>query len=291
MNKLRTLAKEALFYVECFVIPAIAVVLPWWLTFKLFRLIAHLPYLYNPVVRPSLEGAKYLGVVNGSEEQWCRAAKVTAMVDYADVFLLAFRRSTYLKKYCKENIRETLTQQQIIFTPHYGAGGWLYRLLIDEQLKVAVLINRPPKSWRAQDLIGHLRLSVLEKMGVLIMPPEDILALRQILREKRTLVVMPDIPNTYDTDCYQPQTALGKLNVASGFFDLAEKRDIPVIMTILGVNPKTGYREFTGVSALYQSAKQNARSFAELTAKAISKHSHQWRMLIVAPQVIQRNEA
>ncbi len=286
MSLYRRVICELRDYIECFVIPAVAVVLPWWLAFRFFRAVAYVPFLYRHMTVPCVEGARYLQLLGDNEAAWQRAAKVIAMVDYADIFLLATRSKSYVSKYCDENISARLTEQQIIFTPHYGAGGWLYALLIKEKHSPAVLINLPPSSWRARYLIGRLRLAVLRRIGVLVMPPENVLAVRKIIREKKTLVVMPDIPINYDTANFQLCTDLGRLNVASGFFQLAEKRQIPLLTVTLAVNPHHGRREFDGEYWSDLTAIQYAEKFARQTVEAIKKYPPQWRMMVVAPQVI-----
>lgn len=273
-------------YIECFVIPAMAVILPWWLAFRVFRLLAHAPFLYRLQTQGSFEGANYLGLLGDNERAWRRAAKVAVMVDYADVFLLATRGNSYLSRYCDEQISPQLRKQQIIFTPHYGAGGWLYALLLQSNHQVAVLINSPPPAWRAQNLIGRLRLAVLRRLGVLVMPPEDILSLRTVMRQNITLVVMPDIPKHFQTAVFRPATELGKLNLAAGFFELATNRNIPVMFTALAFNPHSGRREFSAQTHRQLTAEQYAEQFALFAVAAIKKYSSQWRMLVVAPQVM-----
>lgn len=288
---MKSVLKECRDWLEYLLIPAVSVILPWSLSVKFFWLVARVPFLYRNTTLHCLAGAKHLNVVEPlTEAQWIQHCKVSQMIDLADIFLMLTRGRSYWDKYIDENLSEQLDEQQFIFTPHYGGGMWLYKLLFLQQRNVYALFNLDKMTFKAASLSSHLRMHVLKKHGVKIVSPQSISAVRNILKENGSIVVGPDLPTTYDIKTYQPITPWGKLNLAAQFFDLAARRDITVMHTVFAMDVKTGRRHFTAEVQPKASAEVYASAFAKLTATAIAERPYLWRMLIVAPEVMISND-
>lgn len=286
MQWLRYFLAECKGYLEYFIIPAATMLMPWWLAIRYFRLLAYIPWLYDFSTRYRVAGAESVGLLKGNRAAWIRACKISQMVDLADMFLLTARRKRYVNKYIKDNFSACLTDQQIIFTPHYGGGIWAFFLLAQKGMPAAILINRPQGKWRAADLSGRFRLWVLRKKGFLVFDSMNVLLLRQALREKRSIFVLPDIPQTPNVESFQIPTALGELNLVSGFFKLADGRKIAVVNAIFDLDVHNGKRFFDADCHQGLSATQYAIKFAEKTAAAISKKSYLWHMAVEAAAVL-----
>lgn len=274
-------------YIELLLIPGLSIFLPWWLTIRLYRLLAYVPFLYRASTLPCLAGAKALDLLKGDEKAWIRACKVGLMVDLADPFLVLFRGKAFMKRYIKENIYEQLQEQQIIFVPHFGAGMFLYKMLQQENINVALIGNDFPRNYSAVSLISQLRLYALTKMGTTTIWNDNMMGVRQVLRDKQTLLILPDVPRSYGWQSYPIETQIGQLNIASRYFSLAEKRHIPVMNAIMGLDIVTGNRQFK--AEIYDktlSAQEYAQCFAELATQAIVEQSYLWRMLVVGEDVL-----
>lgn len=285
LEMLKKITRELGDYLELFVIPALSVLMPWPLAMRFFRLVARVPFLYTESTRNALAGGHYLGLVD-DEARWIRQCKIGQIVDFADVFWLMTRGEGYLNRYVDENLSQQLSEQQIIFVPHYGAGMWIYPLLVNHGVPLTLLVNSPTKAWRARQLYGRLRFYWLKRLGVRIITAKDMLAVRDALRKKRSILVLPDLPQAADLKAYQLPTELGELNVASSFFELAENRKIPIINAILDLDIATGRRVFTAERWENQSASDMATAFAEKTVTAIKRRPYLWWMLVVAPQIM-----
>lgn len=286
MKLMRLLLRECLHYIEYFILPAMAVIMPWWLAIRWFRLLAYVPFLYRANVEACVAGAMSMNLLGADTAAWRRACRVCQMVDASDVFLLATRGQRYMEKYIDETLSQQLQAQQIIFFPHYGAGMWVYKLLFKQGIKAALLVNPEAGRLNALSLLGRFRVWVLARHGVSMLPANDMKLLRQALQEKKTILLSPDMPYFSDKGAYQIPTELGRLNVMSRFFELAESRQIPVVNCAFGVDIQTGRREFTASTAATQAAKAQAEDFAALTVKVIRQRPYLWRMMVMAPQVL-----
>lgn len=289
VEKIRSVLRECRDYLECFIIPAMAMMMPWWLVVRVFHLLAYVPWLYRHCLI-CLEGARHLKLSNidgMTEAQWVHACKVGQMIEYADIYLILANRKSYWKKYIDTDIDEKIQDKQVIFTPHYGAGMWMYWYLRQKNSQAVMFVNAPRgKSLSAHHCLARLRLWILRRLGAKIVSPDNLLALREVLRSGATIIVGPDIPVEAGVDFYTPETSLGRLNLTSRFFDLAEKRKLPVLHIIFAIDVQNGHRKFTVKAQCKQTAISYAQTFADLAATAIKKQPYLWRMLIVAPEVM-----
>ncbi len=271
---------------ELFIIPGIAVFFPWWITIRLYRCLAYLPFLYRLRTQGCAEGARYLGLLWEDEKAWIRMNKINVMVDFADAFLLLTRSNRYWHKYIDENITRQLQKQQIIFFPHYGAGAWLYRILLNNNNDIYAMGDALPKNFSVESLYLRFRVWVLRRYRATYIRSNDMRGIRAALKQQGTILVCPDMPEIQGAESFKITTALGRLNVLSRFFKLAENRQLPVMCAVFALDPITGRRHFDAVSLTEKTAEECASVFADKTVAAIQQQSYLWRMMVNAPQVI-----
>lgn len=282
----RWLIQEIRGFVEYLLIPSLAVILPWrWCVF-VFHQLAKWSWLYHDYVPTMSEQAAQSGLVD-DEKRWQQYCKVIRMIDAADVFLCLTRGRRYLTRYVQHNFDERLSKQAMIFFPHYGAGIWLYRYLAAKGVKSNLLVNPIEKKFSGYNILCRLRIWALaHRANTTVIYPSDMLTIRRALRAGETLLVAPDVPETAGVSAFKIETELGKLNVMSGFFKLAERRQLPVFSVVLGCDIRTGLREFDGAFLIATSATENATYFARQTVAAILHRSYLWHMWVARPQVL-----
>lgn len=290
MNYLRIALRECRDYLEYFIIPAMAVIMPWWLAIRWFRLVANVPFLYRGPSNLRMEGAKQVDLLNESPASWQKKTKIAMMIDLADMFILLVWGKRHIQRYVTDDFSDKLLSQQLIATPHYGTGILAYRLLADKKISTAMLIDFYTDGYRALNFFSRFRLWSLQKAGVRVFDPRDIQVVRQALRDECSILFMPDLPQNASVRSYQILTDGGKLNVASRFFELAEKRHLPVLYAIFDIDLSTGRRHFTAEMQVQLNAEQYAQCFAEKTINAIKQQSYLWHMTVVASQVLQPNK-
>lgn len=290
---MKWLVRELKDALEFFILPVIAVLLPWRVSYQYIRLITRLP-IYNAALLQSYQHALELGLVTAADKKaWLHANKISQMVDVVDIYLCLLRGDKFLDKYVITNFDDkALAQQLLISFPHYGTGLWLYRYLNRLGLHSNLLINplkKIPLFTRPffRTLSYRLRVFVLEKRcAVNIVSPGDMANIRKALRQQEIILVSADMPYQPTVKSYQVETKLGKLNVTAGFFDLAERRSMAATNMILGFDVKSGRRQFLMDEVKQLPALAQAERFGKLTAAAIVKKSYLWRMLLLKNEVL-----
>lgn len=293
MKSIKWLRDELQDAIEFFILPIPTIFLPWRLAYRYIKLVSHLPF-YNRGVPASYQNALELGLVAESDKKnWIKSNKISQLVDVCDIYLCWLRGDRFLDKYVHTNFDDkSLVQQLLVSFPHYGTGLWLYRYLNRLGLRSNLLINplkKVPFFTRPffRTLSYRLRAFVLTKYcGVNIISPGDMATVRNALRNQEIILVSADMPYQAGVKSYQVKTTLGKLNVTAGFFDLAERRQMPATNMVLGFDIKTGNRQFEmdGVSQL--SALEQVQRFGKITETAIYKYSFLWRMLLLKNEVL-----
>lgn len=275
-------------YVELLLIPALAVLLPWRLCFAVYRvLLRAVPVLYRHDAMPAWRGALAFGQVNSHDQAtWLYHYRLSLLLDQADIFLILFHKKRFLARYCEDALSPLLQPSQIVFMPHYGAGMFPYAAMQQAGLSMLLIGTDYPRNWSADSLNSSLRHYALKRLNVDIIWNDNIAGIKNALRAEKTLLILPDV------SCHQFVTAaietdLGALSVAMRFFDLAEKRQIPVLNMIADVDLTTGKRVFYGRALSQQTAHAYATDFARQTAMAIANKSYLWRMWVIVKEVLQ----
>lgn len=287
MPKMKRILKELRDWLEYLIIPSVAVILPWPITVRFFWLIARLPFLYRSQTLHCLAGAKTLNLVNKDEEkQWLAHCKINVMVDLADIFLLMTRGDSFWKKYITDEVTPLLKDQQIIFFPHYGSGMWIYRILANQKLPIRAIGNPIKKGFSAIDINLRLRVWILMRHNAKQVLPNNLISIRNALKNKVALLVSPDMPKNESNRAYTIETDLGNINILSSFFKLSESQSIPAIAAVFSLDSKTGRRHFYAQELSDDKAYDKAEVFAKITADAIMTKPYLWRMMALAPEVL-----
>lgn len=280
--------------IEFLIIPFIGACLPYPIGLRWFKLMARLPWIYAPGVQSAFDNAVALGVADADDfRTWSVRTKVSQMIDHADVFFLWTRGRGYFSRYVSHNFNEIdWVNADAVFFPHYGTGGWLYFFLAQQQRDNVLLVNPLPKSTWLSKNWARIRLYKLrervfaKRLCTRFMSPGDLLSIRKVLQKKEIILISADMPVRAEMKSYQPSTALGKLNVAASFFDLAARRDLSVVHVVLGFDYASGKREFQAVASSGQDAASHAQHFADVSVKAISARPWLWRMMQLAKEVL-----
>lgn len=113
-------------FVELFLLPGMAAVLPWRWCFKLFRRVAASSALY-PEVDWMLRCAREIGVVQ-DEREWRSALRLTRIFSFADLYLSMFRSDRWMRRHVDVSGRWP-EGAFLAVTYHWGAGLWALRHL------------------------------------------------------------------------------------------------------------------------------------------------------------------
>jgi hypothetical protein len=113
-------------FVELFLLPGMAAVLPWRWCFRLFRRVADSRALY-PEVDWMLRCAREFGAVR-DEREWRSALRLTRIFSFADLYLSMFRSDRWMRRHV-DVIGQWPEGAFMAVTYHWGAGLWAMRHL------------------------------------------------------------------------------------------------------------------------------------------------------------------
>jgi hypothetical protein len=242
------LRRELRDLVEVVLVPAIAAVLPWAVTFAIFKRLARWRRLYFVPGERALAEAEERGWVTQPRD-WIRDRKLTTLVDHADHYLARTRSDRWLDRYLDVDGRWPAPgQAAIALTFHWGAGMWGLRSAARAGLRIHPLVAAVDSAHFAGRTVLHRYVKARNRTVVqaLKCPVIDVSAgMRQalrVLRNNEQLLAVVDVPAD-QVAASQPVEILGMpARLPTGLLRLAVDRRIPVCMYVTGIHMDTGRR-------------------------------------------------
>ncbi|MCK7593583.1 hypothetical protein [Pseudomarimonas salicorniae] len=234
---------------ELYLLPALAVFLPWPLAYRCLRRVARWPRLFSREWRGALAEARNWVEIE-DEDRWAWDYRTCRLVDHADFWLSRTRRRRWLDRYCDPRGEWPLRQSAAVGVFfHWCTGMWGIRALSVAGPSSAVLAGRFSKhsmgmSWLAY-WYGHLRLNELARAGgrPLIYAPGTLKRAAAELAAGHWVTGTPDVPPT-ETKLARPVTLFGRpAQFTEGLLRIARDADVPVVMFTLGLDLATGRRD------------------------------------------------
>lgn len=234
---------------EYWLLPALAIPLPWPWAFRLLRRIARHPYLYAAEWAPALAQARQLLPIE-DEADWAWRFRLARLVDHADYWLSRTRGDGWMRRHI-DGLREFPLHDRaavgVFF--HWCAGLWSVRALHASGAAAAVLAGRfSTRSMggaRLGYLYGHLRLKELARVGgrPLIYAPGTVKRALADLAAGHWVIGTPDVPPT-ETALGVPVTLFGRpAHFAEGLLLIARRAQVPVVVFTLALDFDSGRRE------------------------------------------------
>jgi hypothetical protein len=235
--------------IEHWCLPALAVVLPWPIAFRLFRRVARYPGLYEEEWRPALAQAREFLPIE-DERDWCWRFRLTRLVDHADFWLSRTRGARWLRRYVDGATQFPLRNRAAVGVFfHWCAGLWGVRALRANGPRAAVLAGRfSARSMggaRLGFLYGHVRLKELARAGgrPLIYAPGTVKRALSDLAQGHWVIGTPDVPPT-ETALGVPVTLFGRPAwFAEGLLLIARRAQVPIVIFTLALDLDSGRRE------------------------------------------------
>jgi hypothetical protein len=234
---------------EYWLLPGLAIPLPWPLAFRLLRRIARHPELYAAEWKPALAQARQFMPI-ADEADWAWRFRLCRLVDHADYWLSRTRGRGWLRRHV-DGLREFPARERaavgVFF--HWCAGLWSVRALHADGPRAAVLAGRfSTRSMggaRLGYLYGHLRLKELARAGgrPLIYAPGTVKRALADLAAGHWVIGTPDVPPT-ETALGVPVTLFGRpAQFAEGLLLIARRAQAPVVIFTLALDLDSGRRE------------------------------------------------
>ena len=241
------LRQEARDTLELLLLPGLAAVLPWSLAYRIFRWASRFEGLYRDRWMPALAQARQHGWVS-DERIWARHARIIAMVDHADLWLVRSRSNRWLARHAdRVGAWPAAGQAFIGYTFHWGCGFWALRDLAGHGLRAHPLVaSLADASFEGRRVLGwYARLrnrEVGKTLGtVAIDVGRDLRKVLAALRANEAVLAAIDVPPqgaASETVAFLGQT----ISVPRAMYRLAVERALPAVVFVCGLDFATGRR-------------------------------------------------
>ena len=246
---LHALRLELRSLIELWLLPPLAIVLPWSWAFRLFRLIARYQGLYEEEWRPALAQARQF-VPIADEADWCWRFRLVRLVDHADFWLSRTRRVRWLDRHGEGAATFPAAERAAVGVFfHWSPGLWAVRALRRAGAESACLAGRFNRrsmgGARLGFLYGHVRLKELARAGgrPLIYAPGTVKRALAELAAGNWVIGTPDVPPT-ETALAVPVRLFDRPAwFAQGLLLIARRAQVPIVMYTHALDAETGRRE------------------------------------------------
>jgi phosphatidylinositol dimannoside acyltransferase len=249
MRWIRQLRRELGSLLELFLLPGLAVFLPWPLAYRVLRRIARHPALYAAEWRPALAQARtYLPI--DDPQDWAWRYRTCRLVDHADYWLSRTRGAGWLARHCdRRGDWPSLSSPAVGVFFHWCNGLWAVRALRHSGPRSSVLAGHfSPRSMGGSllaYLYGRLRLHELARASgaPLIYAPGTVRRALVTLDEGCWVIGTPDVPPS-ETRLAREVRLFGRPGqFAEGLLLIARKAQLPVVMFTMALDFASGRRE------------------------------------------------
>lgn len=245
LNRLRIELRD---FLELVLIPAMAVVLPWRICFRLFRLLASFSFLYRSQTQAALQQARQRGWVE-DEKSWLLIRRLTTLVDHADYYLALSRSDAWLKAHLDvHGCWPEPGSASLLCSFHWGAGMWSLRHAAASGLRIHALAAPLQGAHFEGRWILHryakARTAMVRKIlgRETLDPTASLRPLFKAIHKGEQVLAVVDVPAD-QVSASQSVKMLGRVAcVPRGIFRLAVEHKIPLTLYLTGFDVENGRR-------------------------------------------------
>lgn len=266
-------------------LPALATVLPWPASFRLYRAVAGRSWPFRGETEAAWASAsRYLALGDGAD--WRRAHRLVRLVDQADYYLSRTRGDGWLDRHVVT--RGAWPDRGVPFLAlgyHWGVGLWALRSLRRAGHGAAFLSAEVD----ARQLgIGGValrqarrRMRELERAGgrAPIYLGGASAAMQSVFAQGDVVVALIDVPPRAD-QITVPVTLLGRAaRLPDGLLRLALRERVPLVPFAMGVDPDSGVRRLDiGAPIAVDDVAAAARAVAAELDALLQRDSAAWHL-------------
>lgn len=246
LARLRLEARDVL---ELVLLPGLAALLPWRMSFWLFRRLAHWPGLYRESSEQALAQARALDLVD-DPARWLHERRLVTLIDHADHYLARTRGNAWLRRHVHASGTWAVAGRgALLVTFHWGCGMWAQRHATAQGLGPRTLVASPAGlrgRWVLRRYI-EARLRTLERAqgGRAVIPvPGPMRPVQRALTACEQVVLVIDVPadQVAATATTEVQVLGRPVRVPSALVRQAVQQKLPVTLYTLGLDVATGER-------------------------------------------------
>lgn len=278
---------------ECVVLPAIAVVLPWRVAFRVYRSLAARRIVFERESERALDACRAMLPV-ADEPAFARAHALTRVVDHVDPVLSFFRSDRYLDRHVRVDGDPLPDAPCLLVGFHYGTAFWALRHLRRRGRRVAFLAARVTARQCGGDRLRlafmRFRKLCVERAGAapVIFVGGSRERIGAALRDGTSVVGLIDVP---DAPHAHRVTLLDRdVRWPDGVLRLAEAEGVPAVAFVAALDRATGARRLT-FRTLPSQRDPALRSLAALLDEAIARDPAGWHLWAEWPRFLARQAA
>lgn len=280
-ERLRRCAAEARDLFELVLLPGLAAVLPWPLCYRIFRWVSRFEGLYRERWEPALAAARKAGWV-ADETLWARHARIVALVDHADLYLVMSRSNRWLARHARRSGDWPAAGSAFIaFTFHWGCGFWALRDLAAHGLRAHPLVAslpETPRRFSMRDAYARLRNRQVARTlgGATIDVGRELRKVVSTLRGGEGLIAAIDVP-PFGAASERVDFLGHAFEVPRAMYRIATERSLPAVVFVCGLDYRSGRRhiEVIPVEERSDPARQAQEVFAHL-AERVARLPDAW---------------
>ena len=298
MSVLGRLRNEAHDLLELVIVPAIAILLPWPLCFRLFKFLCRYDFLYRHDCNEALRHATARGWVRGDPKVWLQTCRLVTLIDHADFYMSRTRRDRWMRRHLEVSGQWPAPgEPSVLCTFHWGAGLWALRHIGSCGLTAQAIVAPHTRASFAGRTVQYLYYgarnreneAVLGTRSIAVSPsPRSILL---ALREKRQVIAAVDVPSD-QVAASEPVAILGmQARVPRGLFRIAAESKVPMVVFLTGVRIADGKRTLN-IQHLESGGdmRQQMRDAFAVLESAISAEPAAWHFWKIAPRFFCAND-
>lgn len=234
---------------EVVLLPGLAMVLPWRISFALFKWMARWSWLYRDTCERALHHARLYGMVD-DPARWLWERRLVTLVDHADHYLSRSRSDAWWRRNMDVHGDWAVQgQPALLVTFHWACGMWAQRHARASGLHPHMLVAALDGSGLAgRAVLRHYAQARLATVAMaegrpVISVPGAMHALRAALDEREQILVVIDVPPD-QVKVRTSVTVLGRtVQVPAALPRLAVERGMAVTVYTLGIDLESGRRD------------------------------------------------
>jgi hypothetical protein len=268
-QRLRTELRDL---IELVLVPGLASIFPWRWSFRLFKRLAHVQWLYRGACQQALAQAQRLGQVSpGGEAGWLATRRLVTLVDHADHYLALTRSNTFMQRHMDvQGQWPDPARAGVCVTFHWGAGMWALRHVGAQGMQAHALVaamEGTPFAGRSvlrRYAIARTR-SVGQALGrAPLVVSGSLRPVVQALRRHEQVFAAVDVPAD-QVDASALVTLRGMpVRVPKGLLRLAVDMQAPVTVYMTGFDTHTGRRLLKIVQLALPAPGSDAQDLAQM---------------------------
>jgi hypothetical protein len=235
--------------VELFVLPALALLLPWSLCYKIFRWICKFDWFYREHVRSNIDEALIQGFLKSKDvEVWRQKIRLTRLIDLADFYLILTRNDKWLMRHLRIDGNWPAKGAGFLCTFHWGGGMWAMRSArIAGLIPHMMLAKFDPIHYADQPVLLHYAkyrtLAVERETGFKTIDPKSSKSgINAALQAENQVMVVMDVPPDAVRSSVSVQFLGRQVRMPIGLLKIAAKSKVPITVFSMGYDFDTGMR-------------------------------------------------